>query len=65
MISRTWTKSSRSGGAGECVEVRLSGEADEAIQVRDSKDPEGGFLEVSRGAFSAFVRDVKAGRFDL
>ena len=39
MISQEWQKSARSGGTGrECVEVRRW---DEAIQVRNSKDPDG------------------------
>jgi hypothetical protein len=58
-----WRKSTRSGqnNAG-CVEVaNLPGSA----AVRDSKLPAAGVhLIVSRSAFSAFLDDVKAGRYD-
>jgi hypothetical protein len=58
-----WRKSSRSGGSnGACVEVaaNLPG----VIAVRDSKCPEAGTHVVGRGAFAAFLADVKAGRYD-
>lgn len=34
MLSRNWKKSTRSGSQGNCVELRLGGDA---VQVRDSK----------------------------
>lgn len=59
-----WRKSTRSGqnNAG-CVEVAdLPG----AAAVRDSKLPDAGLhLVVSRDAFTAFLNDVKAGRYDV
>lgn len=59
-----WRKSSYSNGTGgSCVEV-----ADGYLgvqPVRDSKDPEGPALVFGADAWSAFVADVKAGRFPL
>jgi hypothetical protein len=59
-----WRKAARSNGANTgCVEVaaNLPG----VTAVRDSKRPEGGAHVVSQTAFSAFLDDVKAGRYDL
>ena len=59
-----WRKATRSNGANTgCVEVaaNLTG----VTAVRDSKRPEGGAHVVSRGAFAAFLADVKAGRYDI
>jgi hypothetical protein len=59
-----WRKAVRSNGANTgCVEIaaNLPG----VTAVRDSKRPEGGAHVVSRAAFAAFLRDVKAGRYDL
>jgi hypothetical protein len=52
-----WRKASRSSGnGGACVEV-----ADFArgVGVRDSKDPDGPKLVVSRDAFAALLADLK------
>jgi hypothetical protein len=38
---------------------------DEVVAVRDSKRPEAGAHVVARSAFSAFLADAKAGRFDV
>lgn len=58
-----WFKSSRSGGnGGSCVEVRVH---DERIQTRDSKDPAGPVLAFSAAEWSAFIRGVRDGEFDL
>ncbi len=58
-----WKKSSRSGtNGGQCVEVR---QHNEAIQVRDSKDPNGPILRFTREEWSAFVGGTKEGEFDL
>jgi hypothetical protein len=52
-----WVKSSYSGTQGNCVEVatNLPGK----VAVRDSKDPEGGVLRLSREAWMAFLSHLK------
>jgi hypothetical protein len=63
-----WFKSSRSGGnGGACVEVAVTGDV---VGVRDSKQVAGGRhtgprLPFDRGAWGAFVADVKSGLHDL
>jgi hypothetical protein len=59
-----WRKSSySSGNGGNCVEVasNLPG----AVAVRDSKDPDGPRLAVSKRAWSAFVQGIKETEFGL
>ena len=57
-----WRKSSRSNGQGQCVEVaRL----DQAVAVRDSKDPAGPVLTFTPAEWTAFIAGTKAGEFDL
>jgi hypothetical protein len=58
-----WRKAKRSNGANaSCVELAgLAG----AVAVRDSKRPNAGAHIVSAATFSAFLADVKAGRYDL
>ena len=51
----TWRKSSRSATQVACVEVAFTGNA---VAVRDSKDPEGPALAVSRTAFTRFLRNL-------
>lgn len=56
-----WRKSTFSGTGG-CVSVaELS---DDTIAVRDSKNPDGGFLNFTRCEIAAWVAGVKAGEFD-
>jgi len=59
-----WRKSSYSNGTGgSCVEVA---DGYPGMQpVRDSKDPEGPALVFTAASWSAFVADVKAGRFPV
>lgn len=54
--SSGWRKSSRSQNGSDCVEVAIMLDA-----LRDSKDPDGPTLTAD---VSAFIRAVKAGRFD-
>ncbi len=55
-----WRKSSRSGGnGGQCVEVAQNLPA--IVAVRDSKDPAGAPLVVTRAAWAAFLGTVKHG----
>ena len=63
MIPQEWKKSSKSGSnGGECVEVRRH---NQAIQVRDSKDPHGPVLRFNAKEWAAFVGGAKDGEFDL
>jgi len=56
-----WKKSSRSGtNGGQCVEVRRH---EQAIQVRDSKDPDGSVLRFTRDEWKAFIDGAKEGEF--
>jgi len=58
-----WRKSSRSGSTGgECVEVARKGPVN---AVRDSKNPEGGFLALGLDAWTAMVSQIKQGAYDL
>lgn len=57
----SWRKSILSGD-GECVEVAV---VDGAVGVRDSKNPGGPHLTFTAGEWSAFIRGVKTGEFDL
>ncbi|MFJ3825875.1 DUF397 domain-containing protein [Streptomyces nodosus] len=55
--TETWTKSSYSGGNGACVEVKSPTAT--ALDVRDSKDPEGPLLAFPTDAWNAFVASIK------
>jgi hypothetical protein len=55
-----WYKSSRSNGSGACVEV--AHDVDQETFIRDTKDREGGTLEVRPAGWSNFVNAVKSGR---
>lgn len=54
-----WRKSSHSENGSDCVEVHAN-----LNRVRDSKDPHGPVLTFGYSKLSAFIADVKAGRFD-
>ena len=59
-----WRKPSySSGNGGNCLEVaaNLPG----AVAVRDSKDPDGPKLMLSRAAWRVFTAAVRHGEFDL
>lgn len=63
METVTWRKSSRSGAnGGNCVELART---PHHIDTRDSKAPGHGILRFTPAAFSAFLDDVKRGRYDL
>jgi hypothetical protein len=58
-----WRKARRSnGGNGGCVEIAANLPQ---VAVRDSKRPEGGAHVVERAVFAAFLKDAKAGRYDI
>lgn len=58
-----WRVSTYSGGNGSCVEVasNLPG----IVAVRDSKDRQGPALAFTHEAWSALVKGIKQGEFDL
>jgi hypothetical protein len=58
-----WRKSTRSGSAGDCVEIATPEEAS-TVFVRDSKDTTGPTLAFATDAWSTFVRGIKTGEFD-
>jgi hypothetical protein len=59
----TWRKSSHSGSeGGTCVELA---DLTTAVGIRDSKNPDGPKLAVSRRELSSLVASVKAGDLDL
>jgi hypothetical protein len=58
----TWRKSSRSndGGYGDCVEdVGLGDE----VALRDSKNPSGPVLTITRAEWRSFLGGIRAGEF--
>lgn len=58
-----WLKTTRSGpGLDTCVEVAF---VDEAIAVRDAKNPAGPALIFTAAEWDAFVGGAKDGEFDL
>ncbi|MFI0486706.1 DUF397 domain-containing protein [Actinomadura sp. 9N215] len=57
-----WRKSTRSNGAGgDCVEVAALGVD---VGVRDSKAPHEGHLTLPPQAWTAFIAQARAGRYD-
>lgn len=58
-----WRKSTKSGpNCDNCVEVAF---VDNAIAVRDSKDPDGPVLVFTPAEWDAFIGGAKDGEFDL
>jgi hypothetical protein len=56
-----WIKAAASASAGQCVELRRH---DGAVDVRDSKDPDGPVLHFTRAVFAAWLDGAKRGEFD-
>lgn len=63
LTKAVWQKSSQSGPYSDnCVEVAF---VDNAIAMRDSKNPTGTVLIFNQGEWDAFVAGAKDGEFDL
>ncbi|MFK0295618.1 DUF397 domain-containing protein [Streptomyces sp. NPDC090442] len=56
-----WFKSSHSGANGDCIEVAHNIQG--IVPVRDSKNPAGPALKFQPAAYSAFISDVREGRY--
>ncbi|APU12776.1 DUF397 domain-containing protein [Actinoalloteichus fjordicus] len=59
VTAMNWRKSSRSKSGGNCVEI---GQAPGVVGIRDTKNRDGGTLDVDRAGFAAFLAAVKADR---
>ncbi len=57
-LSKTWKKSTRSGGSGACVEARREGVA--TVGVRDSKDPSGPQLRFAATSWTRMLAGLKS-----
>ena len=57
-IDNRWRKSSYSGNGAECVEVATGRPG--TVAVRDSKDPHGPVLIVSRDEWASFTARLRA-----
>jgi hypothetical protein len=58
-----WRKSSHSGeDSSHCVEVAVVGRT---VATRDSKDPEGPVLCLTRSAWAGLLAKVRSGALDL
>jgi hypothetical protein len=55
-----WRKSTRSSSSGQnCVEIATN--LPDIVAIRDSKNPDGASLIVSRAAWTAFLTDIRNG----
>ncbi len=61
LTAASYYKSSHSGANNACVEIAQLGPS--WVGVRDSKDPAGPALCFEADAFTAFLADVRHGRF--
>jgi uncharacterized protein DUF397 len=55
MLDQNWRKSTRSGGNGQCVEVRRVGNM---VQMRDSKDQTGPILTFPLDKWTEFTSGI-------
>jgi Domain of unknown function (DUF397) len=62
LSSANWRKSTRSQANGDCVEFA---ELEDAVAVRDSKNPERPALIFTRREWLAFIAGAKDGEFDI
>jgi len=56
---RTWIKSSRTYGNGNCVEV--AARSGDHVNVRDSKNPDGAMLRFTPEEWTAFLAGLRGG----
>jgi hypothetical protein len=56
-----WIKARASNSEGSCVEMRRRGGV---VEVRDSKDPDGGVLRYTPAEWAAWLDGAKKGEFD-
>jgi Domain of unknown function (DUF397) len=63
LTNAVWRTSSRSSGAGQCVEV--ADNLPEVVAIRDSKDRTGPVLTFGHESWSAFVTSIHGGGFAL
>lgn len=61
MRENVWRRAHRSGSKGNCVEVALR---TCTTAVRDSKNPAGGQVCISRHTWLTFLAEVKSGSYD-
>lgn len=61
LFDAKWFKSSFSGSTKDCVEVAF---INDAVGVRDSKNPTGPALVFTPAEWTAFTTTVQRGRFD-
>ncbi|MED7955141.1 DUF397 domain-containing protein [Streptomyces sp. BE303] len=61
MAEHSWQKSSFSGDAANCL--YLAAVSDGVVKIRESDDPEA-VITTTPESLRAFIRGVKAGRFD-
>jgi len=55
---RVWRKASYSGAGQNCVEVAM---LPAGLAIRDSKNPDMPFLQVSAAAFAEFIGSIREG----
>ena len=62
-LSCDWAKSSYStSNGGNCVQARDTGPA---VQVRDSKNPDGPVLTFAKAQWAAFTTEIKNGQHKI
>lgn len=56
-----WIKATKSGAGQNCVEMRRNGSA---VEIRDSKNPEGPIQRFTAAEVGAWLDGAKNGEFD-